>query len=51
MDLSPCEKFLLTDSNDSHDSDVETMLANFRQQTLVMSLAVKEHEYENRKRR
>ena len=49
MDLSLCEKFLLTDSSDSDDSDVETMLANFRQQTLVMALAVKEHKDENRK--
>ena len=48
MELSPCEKFLLSDSD---DSDVETMLATFRQQTLVMALAVKEHEDENRKRR
>ena len=51
MELSPCEKFLLSDSSDSDDSDVETMLANFRQQTLVMALAVKEHEDEHRKRR
>lgn len=51
MELTPCEKFLLSDSSDSDGSDVETMLANFRQQTLVMALAVKEHEDENRKRR
>ena len=51
MDLSPCEKFLLEDSSDSDDSDVETLLVNYRQQTLVMVLAVKEHEDENRKRR
>ena len=51
MDLSPCEKFLLTYSSDSDDSDVETMLANFRQQTLVMALAMKEHGDEKRKRR
>ena len=44
MELTPCEKFLLSDSDDSDDSDVETMLATFRQQTLVMALAVKEHE-------
>src|SRR3954471_8965555 len=48
MELTPCEKFLLSDSD---DSDVETMLATFRKQTLVMALAVKEHEDENRKRR
>ena len=51
MELSPCEKFLLTDSSDSDDSNVETLLVNFRQQTLVMALPVKEHEDENRKRR
>ena len=51
MELTPCEKFLLSDSSDSDDSDVETMLATFRQQTLVMALAVKEHEDEYRKRR
>ena len=51
MELSPCEKFLISDSPDSDDSDVETMLATFRQQTLVMALAVKEHEDEYRKRR
>ena len=51
MELSLCEKFLLSDSSDSDDSDVETMLATFRQQTLVMALAVKEHEDEHRKRR
>ena len=51
MELILCEKFLLSDSSDSDDSDVETMLANFRQQTLVMALAVKEHEDEYRKRR
>ena len=51
MELTPCEKFLLSDSSDSNDSDVETMLATFRQQTLVMALAVKEHEDEYRKRR
>ena len=51
MELTPCEKFLLSDSFDSDDSDVETMLATFRQQTLVMALAVKEHEDEHRKRR
>ena len=51
MELSPCEKFLLDDSSDSDDSDVETLLANYRQQTLVMALAVKEHEDENQKRR
>ena len=51
MELTPCEKFLLSDSSDSDDSDVETMLANFRQQTLVMALAVKEHEDEYRNRR
>ena len=51
MELTPCEKFLLSDSSDSDDSGVETMLANFRQQTLVMALTVKEHEDENRKRR
>ena len=51
MELSPCEKFLLSDLSDSDDSDVETMVANFRQQTLVMALNVKEHEHENRKRR
>ena len=48
MELRPCEKFLLSDSD---DSDVETMLATFRQQTLVMALAVKEHEDEHQKRR
>ena len=47
MELAPCEKFLLSDSSDSDDSVVETMLANFRQQTFVMALAVKEHEDEN----
>ncbi|KAE8772691.1 Cell division cycle 5-like protein [Hordeum vulgare] len=51
MELTPCEKFLLSDSSDSDGSDVETMLANFHQQTLVMALAVKEHEDENWKRR
>src|SRR3990170_4397528 len=51
MELTPCEKFLLSYSSDSDDSDVETMLATFRQQTLVMALAVKEHEDEHRKRR
>ncbi|KAE8798236.1 DNA-directed RNA polymerase 3, chloroplastic [Hordeum vulgare] len=51
MDLSLCEKLLLEDSSDSDDSDVETMLHTFRQQSLVMALAVKEHEDENRKRR
>ncbi|XP_073354057.1 uncharacterized protein [Aegilops tauschii subsp. strangulata] len=51
MELTPCEKFLLSDSSDSDDSDVETMLATFRQQTLVMALAVKEHEDEYPKRR
>ena len=42
MELSPCEKFLLSDSSDLDDSDVEMMLSNFRQETLVMALAVKE---------
>ncbi|KAE8800825.1 DNA-directed RNA polymerase 3, chloroplastic [Hordeum vulgare] len=51
MELSPCEKFFLDDSSDSDDSEVDTMLLTFRQQTLVMALAVKEHEDENRKRR
>ena len=51
MELSPCEKFLIDNLSDSDDSDVEMMLANFWQQTLVMALAVKEHEDENRKRR
>lgn len=43
MDLSLCEKFLFEDSSDSDDLDVETMLLIFRQQSLVMALAVKEH--------
>ena len=47
MELSPCEKFLLDDSSDLDDSNVETLLANYRQQTLVMALAVKEHKDEN----
>ncbi|KAM3318343.1 hypothetical protein ACQJBY_035841 [Aegilops geniculata] len=51
MELSPCKKFLLDDSSDSDDLDVETLLASYRQQTLVMALAVKEHEDDNRKRR
>ena len=50
MELSPCQKFLLEDSSDSYDSDVKTLLVNYWQQTLVMALAVKEHEDENRKR-
>ena len=41
MELTPCEKFLLSDSSDSDDSDVETLLANYRQQTLVMALSMK----------
>ena len=45
-----CEKFLLDDSSDSDDSDGETLLLNYRQQTCD-GLAVKEHEDENRKRR
>ena len=44
MELSPCEKFLLDDSSDSDDSNVETLLVNYRHHTLVMALAVKEHE-------
>ena len=51
MELSPCEKFLISDSPDSDDSDVETMLATFRQQTLVMAFPMKEHEDEHQKRR
>ncbi|KAE8796502.1 DNA-directed RNA polymerase 3, chloroplastic [Hordeum vulgare] len=51
MELSLCEKFLLEDSSDSDDLDVETMLLTFRQQSLVMALAVKEHGDKNRKRR
>ena len=51
MELSPCEKFLLEDSSDLDDSDVETLLVNYWQQKLVMALAVKEHKDQNRKRR
>ena len=51
MALTPCAKFLLSYLSDLDDSDVETMLATFRQQTLVMALAVKEHEDEYRNRR
>ncbi|KAE8796593.1 Cell division cycle 5-like protein [Hordeum vulgare] len=51
MKLSLCEMLLLEDSSDSDDSDVETMLLTFREQSLVMALSLKEHEDENRKRR
>ncbi|KAE8802935.1 DNA-directed RNA polymerase 3, chloroplastic [Hordeum vulgare] len=51
MVLSMCEKFLLVDSSDSDDSDVETVLVTFHQQSLVMTLTMKEHRDENRKRR
>ena len=48
MELSPRWRFLLEDSD---DPDVETLLENHRQQMLVMALAMKENEDENRKRR
>ncbi|KAE8766865.1 Cell division cycle 5-like protein [Hordeum vulgare] len=51
MELSLCERFLLENSSDSDDSDVETMLLTFCKQSLVMALAVKEHKDENQKRR
>ena len=44
MELTPCEKFLLSDSFNLDGSDVDTMRATFCQQTLVMALSVKEHE-------
>ena len=50
MELSLCEKVLLEDSSDLDNSDVEMLLVNYQQQTLVMALAVKEHEDENQKR-
>ncbi|KAE8806650.1 Cell division cycle 5-like protein [Hordeum vulgare] len=46
MELSPCEKFSLDGSSDSDDSDVETMLLTFRQQTLVMALASRKKKLE-----
>ncbi|KAE8777161.1 Cell division cycle 5-like protein [Hordeum vulgare] len=49
--VEPVREVLLEDSSDLDDSDVETMLLTLRQQSLVMALAVKEHEDENRKRR
>jgi hypothetical protein len=42
MELSPRARFLLEDSSDSDDSDVEMLLENHRKQMLVMALAVKE---------
>ena len=44
MELSPCDQFLLEDSSESDDSDVEMLLANHRQQMAVVVLAVKEFE-------
>ena len=51
MELSPCDQFLLEDSSESNDSDIEMLLANHRQQMVVVVLAVKEFEDMHRKKR
>jgi len=51
MDLNSCERFLLEDSSSSDDSDVQSLLANHRNQMLVVTLAVTERDDGKRKKR
>ena len=51
MELSPCDQFLLDDSSESDDSDVEMLLANHRQQMALVVLVVKEFEDTHRRTR
>ncbi|KAE8775109.1 Cell division cycle 5-like protein [Hordeum vulgare] len=44
MELSSDEEFVLADSSSDNDSDVENLLANHRQQMLVVVMAIKEYE-------
>ena len=39
MELSDCEQFLLDDSSSSDDSDVESLLATYLRQMVVVFMA------------
>ncbi|KAE8800063.1 DNA-directed RNA polymerase 3, chloroplastic [Hordeum vulgare] len=50
MELSFDEEFVLADSSSDDGSDVENLLANHRQQVLVVVMAIKEYEDRRRSR-